>query len=138
MPQNRAGCARLNQSDARSGFSECKTRSSKIKGFDMEIFIGLVVLFFVWQVVKSMGRARKLINDINTVRMNALRNPDRYTQGFHKYDDPSEIKKSIATTLYMGLTQLGHNVSDYIPGNIEAMNAFDEAVDEIYDLIKRS
>lgn len=104
----------------------------------MEIIIGLVVLFFVWKVIKSMGRARSLINAIHTVRMNALRNPDRYIQGFNKYDSKSEIKESIATTLYMALAQLGHNVGDYIPGNIEATVAFNGAVDEIYDLVRNS
>lgn len=104
----------------------------------MEIFIGLIVLFFIWKVIKSMGRARNLINAIQTVRMNALRNPDRYIQGFDKYDSPSETKERIATTLYIALAQLGHNVSDYIPGNIEATVAFNSAVDEIYELVRKS
>ena len=104
----------------------------------MEIIILLVVLVFGWGIIKSMGRAKSLVNDINTVRMNALRNPDRYIHGFNKHDDESEMKKNIYTTLYMALTQLGHNVDDYIPGNIEATIAFNDAVKEIYDLVRRS
>lgn len=92
-------------------------------------------MVITWQIIKAMGRARSLINDINTTRMNALRNPDGYTQGFDKYDNPKEC---IAFTLHMGLTKLGHNVDDYIPGNIEATVAFKGAVDEIYELVCKS
>jgi hypothetical protein len=53
-----------------------------------------------------MGRARNLINAIHSVRMNALLNPERYIQGFDKYDSASYIKEGIATILYLALSQL--------------------------------
>jgi hypothetical protein len=40
--------------------------------------------------------------------------------------------------LYLALSQLWHNVSDYILGNIEATAAFNGAVDEIYEPVRRS
>lgn len=104
----------------------------------MEIIIGVIILWFIWAVIKSMGKSKKLIMDINKVRMNALRNPVRYTQGFDKYDSKDKIKQSITVTLYMALSELGHNVDNYIPGNWEATIAFNETVNEIYELIQKS
>jgi len=104
----------------------------------MEIIIGIIVLWFIWAVIKFMGRGKSLVADINKVRMSALRNPTRYTQGFDKYDSEDKIRQSITATLYMELSQMGHNMDDYIPGNWEVTMAFNETVAEIYNLIKDS
>ncbi|RXJ78734.1 hypothetical protein CRV03_01515 [Arcobacter sp. F155] len=104
----------------------------------MEIIIGIVVLLFIWAIIKSMGKSKNLINDINQVRLNALRNPSRYTQGFNKNESEDEIKQSITTTLYLALSQLGHNVNDYIPANLEATNTFNATVNEIYELVQKN
>lgn len=104
----------------------------------MEIIIGVIVLLFIWGVIKSMGKSKKLISEINEIRMNALRSPARYTQGFNKYDSEDKIKYSITATLQMGLTELGHKVDDYIPANIEATIAFNDTVNEIYELVQKN
>lgn len=104
----------------------------------MEVIIGIVVVLLIWGVVKSMGRSKKLLSHINQIRMNALRDPDRYTQDFNKYDTEEKIKKSITISLYVGLSELGHNVDDYIPGNWEVTTAFNNTINEIYQLVQKS
>lgn len=104
----------------------------------MEIIVGIVGILLIWGVIKSMGKSKKLILDINKIRMNALRNPAKYIQGFDKYDSEDKIKQSITVTLHMALSELGHNVEDYIPGNWEATAALNETVNEMYELVQNN
>jgi hypothetical protein len=104
----------------------------------MEIIISIIALLFIWSVIKSIGKSKKLIKAINTIRMNALRNPDIYIKSLDKYSSEDEIKQSITTNIYIALVKLGHNVDDYIPGNWEATEAFNQTINEIYELTQKN
>lgn len=103
----------------------------------MEVIVWILVVLLILGVMSSMVKRRRLINDLHSIRINALKSPQRYTQGFDIYDDPNQVRLSIASTLTLALVSLGHNVGDYIPGNIEATIAFNETVNEIYELWKK-
>lgn len=119
----------------------------------MEIIIGIIVIWFIWAVIKGMQKSKKMVNDLSQLRIAILKEPEETLEqlGFLDLDIGEDLEKNVAKKLKGLMIQRGHNVNDYFPSlndsfvkvasganvNIEVMNTFAAVIHDICEQIRK-
>ena len=119
----------------------------------MEIIIGIVVIWFIWSIIKAMRRSEKMVDDLSALRISVIKEPEAMLEqlGLLELDIGEDLEKNVAKKIKGLMIQKGHNVNDYFPSlndsslavattgnvNLKVMNMFASTQHDICEQIRK-
>jgi len=103
----------------------------------MEIIIGIVVIWFIWRLIKFKLDSKNIINILNELRIDALKNPSLYSVGSDLNSiSQEEAEERIGGLIVLALKADGYNILKHLR-NIELRLTFNSTVSDIYNMLKK-
>lgn len=119
----------------------------------MEILIFIIVIWFIWGVIKSMQKSKKIVNDLSNLRIAVLKEPEEMLEqlGFLELDIGEDLEKNVSKKLKGLMIKRGHNVNNYFlslddsyiavrlgaAANLEVVNTFAATQHDICEQIRK-